>query len=165
MSRIYLKYFPDLPEGETFKNTTRKGNIFISNNIGNATYGPTSETGFYAGPPVTKNGGYVLYTYALTNDQINSKPTIDTSEPTIPSKEGGSWSSGIIPEARFFDDGTGLTKYYNSEYSTTLDLNGVLSAINSDDNLYLESIVMVSPTPTPTPSSGNTSPPIVGGPG
>jgi hypothetical protein len=156
---IYLKYFPDLPEGDGFENTTRKGNIHISNNVGNVSYGPTSETGFYAGP-IPRPDGYVLYTYELTTGQINSKPSLGSS-PILPSKDGASWSRDIIPEARFFGDLTSLTKYYNNKYSTSLDGSGVLNGINNNNDLYLDTII--TPTPTPTPSSRNGGSPPVGG--
>lgn len=140
MSRIHLKYFPDLPAGEKFIDTERKGNIHIANNIGSADYGPSSETGFFSGP-IPDNDGYILYTYTLTNEQINSKPTINSGLST-PKKEGGTWSGNIIPEARYFADNTSLVNYYNIQYSNNLDFNGVVSSIDNNDNLYLETVVL-----------------------
>jgi hypothetical protein len=153
---IYVKY---LPQVENLPDTERKGNIYVANNIGGTDYGPTSVTGFYGSqnPP---EGGYLLFLYneppQSEKDQIPSKPVDGGGLELPPERDyAGTWSKDYIPTIREFINDADLVSFYNNFFGKSLDITGVISDIESNDNLYL-SVGSVKGGGDPPPVGGGT---------
>jgi len=135
---IYVKY---LPQVENLPDTQRKGYVYIANNVGNTAYGPTSTSGFYASQDPPK-GGYLLFIYdeppQSEKDRIPNKPVDNAGLELPPEKDyAGGWSKDYIPTIREFINDSDLVSFYNNFFDTSLDITGVISDIQSNNNLYL----------------------------
>jgi len=135
---IYVKY---LPQVENLPDTQRKGYVYVANNVGSTAYGPTNTSGFYASQDPPK-GGYLLFIYneppQSEKDKIPNKPVDNAGlEPPLETDYAGGWSKDYIPTIREFINDSDLVSFYNNFFDKSLDITGVISDIQSNNNLYL----------------------------